>query len=174
MGFANPKGRYHVGPKKKTRSRKFHKPICDEVKQTSGLNPMDEATVKVLSQMDDTAMGEFVMATAHPNPKDVVIIKENGRVKPLVLDDNDERQTNRGRVYVGIGGVGIGVGLGSRPTERHDDDDRETVVVIPTRTARVAVPTPKVTAPPKMTETEGEIVGYIIKKPNGELVLKLK
>lgn len=170
MGFANPKGRYHVGPKKKTRSRKFHKPICDEVKQTSGLNPMDEATIKVLSQMDDTAMGEFVMATAHPNPKDVVIIKENGRVKPLVLDDNDERQTNRGRVYVGIGGVGIGVGLGSRPTERHDDDDRETVVVIPTRTARVATPTPKVTAP----QTEGEIVGYIIKKPNGELVLKLK
>lgn len=170
MGFANPKGRYHVGPKKKTRSRKFHKPICDEVKQTSGLNPMDEATIKVLSQMDDTAMGEFVMATAHPNPKDVVIIKENGRVKPLVLDDNDERQTNRGRVYVGLGGVGIGVGLGSRPTERHDDDDRETVVVIPTRTARVATPTPKVTAP----QTEGEIVGYIIKKPNGELVLKLK
>lgn len=172
MGFANPKGRYHVGPKKKTRSRKFHKPICDEVKQTSGLNPMDEATIKVLSQMDDTAMGEFVMATAHPNPKDVVIIKENGRVKPLVLDDNDERQTNRGRVYVGIGGVGIGVGLGSRPTERHDDDDHETVVVIPTRTARVAAPTPKVTAPPP--QTEGEIVGYIIKKPNGELVLKLK
>lgn len=170
MGFANPKGRYHVGPKKKTRSRKFHKPICDEVKQTSGLNPMDEATIKVLSQMDDTAMGEFVMATAHPNPKDVVIIKENGRVKPLVLDDNDERQTNRGRVYVGLGGVGIGVGLGSRQTERHDDDDRETVVVIPTRTARVATPTPKVTAP----QTEGEIVGYIIKKPNGELVLKLK
>ena len=174
MGYANPKGRCHVGPKKKTRSRKFHKPICDEVKQTSGLNPMDEATVKVLSQMDNTAMGEFVMATARPNPKDVVIIKENGRVKPLVLDDNDERQTNRGRVYVGLGlgGVGIGVGLGSRPTERHDDDDRETVVVIPTRTARVAAPTPtpKVTAP----QTEGEIVGYIIKKPNGELVLKLK
>lgn len=168
MGYANPKGRYHVGPKKKTRSRKFHKPICDEVKQTSGLNPMDEATIKVISQMDDAAMGEFVMATAHPNPKDVVIIKENGRVKPLVLDDNDERQTNRGRVYVGIGGVGIGVGLGSRQTERHDDDAHETVVVIPTRTARVA--TPKVTAP----QTEGEIVGYIIKKPNGELVLKLK
>ena len=55
MGYANPKGRCHVGPKKKTRSRKFHKPICDEVKQTSGLNPMDEATIKVLSQMDDTA-----------------------------------------------------------------------------------------------------------------------
>jgi len=165
MGYANPKGRCHVGPKKKTRSRKFHKPICDEVKQTSGLNPMEEATIKVLSQMDDAAMGEFVMATAHPNPKDVVIIKENGRVKPLVLDDHDERQTNRGRVY-----VGLGVGLGSRPTERHDDDDRETVVVIPTRTARVAAP--KVTAPPP--QTEGEIVGYIIKKPNGELVLKLK
>ena len=174
MGYANPKGRCHLGPKKKTRSRKFHKPICDEVKQTSGLNPMDEATIKVLTQMDDAAMGEFVMATAHPNPKDVVIIKENGRVKPLVLDDHDERQTNRGRVYVGLGGVGIGlgVGLGSRQTERHDDDDRETVVVIPTRTAKVA--TPKVTAPPKMVETEGEIVGYIIKKPNGELVLKLK
>lgn len=162
MGYANPKGRCHLGPKKKTRSRKFHKPICDEVKQTSGLNPMDEATIKVLSQMDDAAMGEFVIATAHPNPKDVVIIKENGRVKPLVLDDHDERQTNRGRVYVGLGGVG----LGSRPTERHDDS--ETVVVIPTRTARVE--TPKVTAP----QVEGEIVGYIIKKPNGELVLKLK
>ena len=174
MGYANTKGHCHLGPKKKTRSRKFRKPICDEVKQTSGLNPMEEATVKVLSQMDDTAMGEFVMATARPNPKDVVIIKENGRVKPLVLDDNDERQTNRGRVYVGLGlgGVGIGVGVGSRPTERHDDDDRETVVVIPTRTARVATPTPKVTAPPP--QTEGEIVGYIIKKPNGELVLKLK
>jgi hypothetical protein len=39
-------------------------------------------------------------------------------------------------------------------------------VVVPTRTA-------KVTEPPK-TETEGEIVGYIIKKPNGELVLKFK
>lgn len=166
MGYANPKGRCHLGPKKKTRSRKFHKPICDEVKQTSGLNPMDETTIKVLSQMDDAAMGEFVMATAHPNPKDVVIIKENGRVKPLVLDDHDERQTNRGRVYVGLGGVGIGVGLGSRPTELHDDS--ETVVVIPTRTARVE--TPKVTAP----QAEGEIVGYIIKKPNGELVLKLK
>ena len=170
MGYANTKSPCHLGPKKKTRSRKFHK--SNEVKQTRGLNPMDEATIKVLSQMDNTAMGEFVMATARPNPKDVVIIKENGRVKPLVLDDNDERQTNRGRVYVGLGlgGVGIGVGLGSRPTERHDDDDHETVVVIPTRTARVAAPTPKVTAP----QTEGEIVGYIIKKPNGELVLKLK
>ena len=172
MGYAKTKSPCHLGPKKKTRSRKFHKP--NEVKQTSGLNTMDEATIKVLSQMDNTAMGEFVMATARPNPKDVVIIKENGRVKPLVLDDNDERQTNRGRVYVGLGlgGVGIGVGIGSRPTERHDDDDRETVVVIPTRTARVATPTPtpKVTAP----QTEGEIVGYIIKKPNGELVLKLK
>ena len=165
MGYAVPKGRYHKGPKKNTRARKFHKPTFDAPKpQTNGMSASDEALVKVLAQMDTTSMSTFVKATAHPNPTDVVIVRgANGRPKPIVLDDDDVRQTHRGMVYVaGIGG-GFGGGIGGGSRTAHAD---ETIVVVPTRTA-------KVTAPPK-TENEGEIVGYIIKKPNGELVLKFK
>lgn len=162
MGYAIPKGRYHKGPKKNTRARKFHKPTFDAPKpKTNGMSASDEALVKVIAQMDNTSMNTFIKATAHPNPTDVVIVRgANGRPKPIVLDDDDVRQTHSGMVYVA--GIGGGFGGGSRTTH----DDETTIVVVPTRTA-------KVTAPPK-TETEGEIVGYIIKKPNGELVLKFK
>ena len=163
MGYAIPKGRYHKGPKKNTRARKFHKPTFDAPKpKTNGMAASDEALVKVLAQMDNTSMNTFIKATAHPNPTDVVIVRgANGRPKPIVLDDDDVRQTHSGMVYVaGIGGFGFGGG------SRTAHDDETTIVVVPTRTA-------KVTAPPK-TENEGEIVGYIIKKPNGELVLKFK
>ena len=167
MGFATPHGSYHKGPKKNTRKRKFHKPTFEppkDTKKVSGLSATDEAAIKVLAQMSDHDMTTFVQATAHPNPTDVVIVRGgNGKPKPIVLDDSDARNTHSGMVYMcGIGGFGGG----SAP--HHVPESNPPIVAV------AAIPTPKVVKPTKAVETEGEIVGYLVKKPNGEIVLKWK
>lgn len=166
MGYAIVKGRYHKGPKKNTRKRRFNKPTFDKPtpQKTSGLTASEESLIKVLATMDDADMSKFIEATAYPNPKDVVIGVRGGKVRPTVLDDDDELQTHSGMVYVagghgGFGGFGGGFSGGgstAKPTKT------ESVVLVPSKTT-----------PPK-AEIDGEIVGYIIKKPNGEMVLKFK
>ena len=151
MGYADVHGSYHKGPKKNKRARKNNIPRFEEAKPTKPLSAADEAVIGLLGQMDAPSMTAFVKATAYPNPMDVVIVTPcGGRPRPIVLDETDARQTHSGRVYIG-GVVGVGVGVPSQPK-----------------------PQPKPTVTVNVPKDEGEIVGYIIRKTNGELVLKMK
>ena len=159
MGYAVPKGHYHKGPKKDTRKRKFNKPTFKPTNTAEAAKPMaasDEALIKVLAQMSDHDMTAFVTATAYPNPRDVVIVNgSNGRPKPIVLDDSDSRQTHSGLVYVaGIGGFGGGA-------THHGAESAQPIV---------AVQTFKPTA--VKAETKEKVIGNIVRKPNGEIVLR--
>lgn len=162
MGYAIPKGHYHKGPKKDTRKRKFNKPTFPKTAEAA--KPMaasDEALIKVLAQMSDHDMTAFVTATAHPNPRDVVIVNgSNGRPKPIVLDDTDSRQTHSGLVYVaGLGGFGGGA-------PHHGAESAQPIVAVPTfKPTAVKVESPK-------TETSEKVIGNIVRKPNGEIVLR--
>ena len=161
MGYAKPKGKYHAGPKKVSRKRRFNKPTFP--KPSESAKPMaasDEALIKVLAQMSDHDMTAFVTATAHPNPMDVVIVHgSNGRPKPIVLDDTDSRQTHSGMVYLaGIGGFG-----GGAP---HHEPTPSIVAVQTVKPTAV-----KVKVEP--TKDTGEkVIGNIVRKPNGEIVLR--
>jgi hypothetical protein len=161
MGYAIPKGRYHKGPKKNTRARKFHKPTFDAPKQqTNGMSASDEALVKVIAQMDNTSMNTFIKATAHPNPTDVVIVRgANGRPKPIVLDDTDSRQTHSGMDYL----AGFG-GFGGAP--HHVPESNPPIVGVAT------IKPTAVKVEPIKTETSEKVIGNIVRKPNGEIVLR--
>jgi hypothetical protein len=165
MGYAIVKGRYHKGPKKATRKRRVNKPTFDKPtpQKPSALTASEESLVKVLATLDDAEMSKFIGATTYPNPKDVVVGvgRGNGTPTVTVLDDDDDLQTNSGMVYVaGLGG-GCGGGFGGGLS-----------------TFRGELPKPKGVVPNKTPtipkEIEGEVVGFIIKKPNGEMVLKFK
>lgn len=164
MGYAEVRGSYHKGPKKNKRARKFNKPNFGTPQ--SSLSPTDEHVIKVLAQMGSADMSTFLEATTYPNPRDVVIVRgTNGRPRPVVLEDADERQTHSGRVWVGIADFGL-VGGGSchQPQPQPQPQPRVESVKV------------KVNVPPVPTKEElgGEIVGYLIKKPNGEIVVKFK
>lgn len=125
MGYAIVKGKYHKGPKKNTRKRKFNKPTFGK--------PTDEE-VKVV-----------------PAAKPTVVAAKPTVTSSVVSDDR--------RPIGNCGGMGGFIGLlggldlsgfgGRRPS---------------------AQPTAQPTA-----DTKGEVVvGYIVRKPNGELVIRFK
>lgn len=166
MGYAVPKGHYHKGPKKDTRKRKFNKPTFKPTNTAEAAKPIaasDEALIKVLAQMSDSDMTAFVQATAYPNPTDVVIVNgSNGRPKPIVLDDTDSRQTHSGMVYVaGIGGFGGGA-------PHHVPESTPPIVAVQTFKPTAV----KVKVEPPKTEPKEKVIGEIVRKPNGEIVLR--
>ena len=166
MGYAVPKGHYHKGPKKDTRKRKYNKPTFKPTNTAEAAKPMaasDEALVKLLAQMSDSDMTAFVQATAYPNPTDVVIVNgSNGRPKPIVLDDDDSRQTHSGMVYVaGIGGFGGGA-------PHHVPESTPPIVAVQTFKPTAV----KVKVEPPKTEPKEKVIGEIVRKPNGEIVLR--
>ena len=162
MGYAIPLVPYHKGPKKNKRARKCHKPTFDKptqkVNQSSALSPNDESLVRVLAQMSDRDMQTFVEATTYPRPLDVLLVRgENGRPTPVVLADADSRQTHSGLVYV----AGLEVGGGGAP--HHVPESTPPIVAVQT------VKPNAVKVEPTKTET---VIGNIVRKPNGEIVLK--
>ncbi len=163
MGYATPKGNFHAGPKKVTKKRRYHKPTTQsEVKQTTAVKASDEALIKVLAQMSDSDMTAFVQATAYPNPTDVVIVNgSNGRPKPIVLDDDDDRQTHSGMVYV----AGLGFGGGA---PHHVPESNPPIVAV----AAIKPTAVKVKVEPPKTEPKEKVIGEIVRKPNGEIVLR--
>lgn len=166
MGYAVPKGHYHKGPKKDTRKRKHNKPTFKPTNTAEAAKPIaasDEALVKLLAQMSDSDMTAFVQATAYPNPTDVVIVNgSNGRPKPIVLDDDDDRQTHSGMVYVaGIGGFGGGA-------PHHVPESTPPIVAVQTFKPTAV----KVKVEPPKTEPKEKVIGEIVRKPNGEIVLR--
>lgn len=161
MGFGTPKGSYTRGKKRYTRTSKYQKPTFpkpSEVKHTTAVKPTDEALIKVLAQMSDHDMSTFVTATAYPKPTDVLIVRgSNGTPKPIVLDDDDSRQTHSGMVYL----AGFGGGA-----PHHVPESNPPIVAVQTfkPTAVKVVPT--------KTEPKEKVIGEIVRKPNGEIVLR--
>lgn len=138
MGYAIVKGRYHKGPKKNTRKRRFNKPTFD--------TPTDEK-VKVV-----------------PTAKPTVVVAKPTITTSVVSDDR--RPSGHGGGMGGFIGLLDGLDLsgfgGRRPSAQ------------PTAQPTVSKPTAQSTAQPT-ADTKGEvIVGYIVRKPNGDLVLKFK
>jgi len=163
MGFGTPKGSYTRGKKRYTRTSKYQKPTfkpIETAKPSTVLKPTDEALIKVLAQMSDHDMTAFVTATAYPNPTDVVIVNgSNGRPKPIVLDDTDSRQTHSGMVYL----AGFG-GFGGAP--HHVPESNPPIVGVAT------IKPTAVKVEPTKTETKEKVIGEIVRKPNGEIVLR--
>lgn len=162
MGYATPKGSYSKGKKRYTRGGKYKKPTFKPTNTAESAKPIaasDEALVKLLAQMSDSDMTAFVQATAYPNPTDVVIVNgSNGRPKPIVLDDTDSRQTHSGMVYV----CGIGGGA-----PHHVPESTPPIVAVQTFKPTAV----KVNVEPTKTESE-KVIGNIVRKPNGEIVLR--
>ena len=162
MGFGTPKGSYTRGKKRYNRtSGKYQKPTfkpIETAKPTTALKPTDEALIKVLAQMSDHDMGTFVTATAFPMPTDVLIVRgTNGRPRPIVLDDDDDRQTHSGMVYV--------AGFGGSSVPHHVPECEPPIVAVQTfKPTAVKVPT--------KTEPKEKVIGEIVRKPNGEIVLR--
>lgn len=166
MGYATPKGSYSKGKKRYTRGGKYKKPTFKPTNTAEAAKPIaasDEALIKVLAQMSDSDMTAFVQATAYPNPTDVVIVNgSNGRPKPIVLDDDDDRQTHSGMVYVaGIGGFGGGA-------PHHVPESTPPIVAVQTFKPTAV----KVKVEPPKTEPKEKVIGEIVRKPNGEIVLR--
>lgn len=168
MGFGTPKGSYTRGKKRYNRGGKYKKPTFNpietakpsEVKHTTAVKPTDDALIKVLAQMSDHDMSTFVSATAYPKPTDVLIVRgSNGSPKPIVLDDDDSRQTHSGMVYV------AGFGFGSA-TPHHVPESNPPIVGV------AAIKPTAVKVVPTKTEPKEKVIGEIVRKPNGEIVLR--
>ena len=149
MGYAVIKGKYHKGPKKNARKRAVHKPtFAPLTKPTVAVDTTAKTLaengklIKALSTMSDIDMARFIEATAEPKPRGCVVA-----VPTSLLG--------------GLGGCDLS-GLGrSRGRARVVDD--EPIVLAPSKTTAKE--------PPK-TETAEKVIGQIVRKPNGEIVLR--
>lgn len=134
MGYAIVKGKYHKGPKKNTRKRKFNKPTFGK--------PTDEE-VKVVTAVKPT------------------VVAAKPTVTNSVVSDDRRPSGNCGGMggFIGLlGGLDLSGFGGRRPSAQ------------PTVQPAVGKPTAQPTA-----DTKGEVVvGYIVRKPNGELVIRFK
>lgn len=153
MGFAIIKGKYHKGPKKNTRKRAVHKPKFAPLKKpavavdtTTKTLAENDTLIKALSTMSGKDMARFIEATANPNPRGCVVA-----VPTSLL----------GGGFGGLGGCDLS-GLGRSKGRARVVDD-EAIVLAPSKTTAKE--------PPK-TETSEKVIGQIVRKPNGEIVLR--
>lgn len=149
MGYATVRGNYHKGPKKNKKARRQstpNKPNINVLVVGGGSKPTphDDRTVEVLTELLTTARPT---QTARPMPSSggcgIVVVQSEGR------------GSRGGMAYTAsLGGFGGGV-VGDTPMQ----------------TPKPSAPKP--TAPMSVELAEGEqVVGFIIRKPNGEMVLK--
>jgi hypothetical protein len=155
MGYATVRGHYHKGPKKtKHRNRNAQpKPNTIGVLVVGGGSkptPHDDRTMEVLTEL--LSIGSRPTQTARPMPS-------NGD-SGIVVVQSEGRGSRSGMAYTAsLGGFGGGV-VGDAPMQTPKPS-------APKPTA------PKPSAPTSVELAEGEtLVGFIIRKPNGEMVLK--
>jgi hypothetical protein len=155
MGYATVRGHYHKGPKKtKHRNRNAQpKPNTIGVLVVGGGSkptPHDDRTMEVLTEL--LSIGSRPTQTARPMPS-------NGDCG-IVVVQSEGRGSRSGMAYTAsLGGFGGGV-VGDAPMQTPKPS-------APKPTA------PKPSAPTSVELAEGEtLVGFIIRKPNGEMVLK--
>lgn len=149
MGYAIVKGKYHKGPKKN--KRRTRSATAASKQQTTSRNDSvlndNRDLIKALSEMDNASIATFVGATAGPNPTGCTLIVHGGE------RSGGSRPSSGGMAYVASLGGGHGGGAVAFPK------GGRIVAVVPNE------PT---------TEPKEEIVGYIVRKPNGEMVLRFK
>ena len=154
MGYATVRGHYHKGPKKSKKARRQstpNKPSVNVLVVGGGSKPTphDDRTMEVLTEL--LSIGSRPTQTARPMPSNggcgVVVVQSEGR-------------GSSGMAYTAsLGGFGGGV-VGDAPMQTPKPS-------APKPTA------PKPSAPTSVELAEGEtLVGFIIRKPNGEMVLK--
>jgi hypothetical protein len=147
MGYATVRGKYHKGPKKNTkrRARSATARPTPRVSHTDRVLEDNRDLIKALAGLNPTDLATFVKTTAGPNPTGCTLVVHGG--------EPSGRHSGGGMAYVaslggGHGGTGATFPRGG-----------SIVAVVPNE------PT---------TEPKEEIVGYIVRKPNGEMVLRFK
>ena len=151
MGYAIVKGKYHKGPKKnkkRTRSSTVAKPTAARSRADRVLED-NRDLIAALSRLNSDDMATFVKSTAGPNPTGCTLVVQGGDAP---------------RVSSGHGGLAYVAGLGGHGG---------TGATFPRGGSIVAV-VPNEPVEPTRNEPREEIVGYIVKKPNGEMVLRFK
>ena len=149
MGYAIVKGKYHKGPKKnkkRTRSSTVAKPTAARSRTDQVLED-NRDLIAALSGLNDADMATFVKSTAGPNPTGCTLVVHGGD-----------------RVSGGHGGLAYVAGLGGHGG---------TGASFP-RGGRIVAVVPNEPTEPTRNKPREEIVGYIVKKPNGEMVLRFK
>lgn len=148
MGYAIVKGKYHKGPKKnKRRTRSATTATPKTRSRTDSILDDNRDLIKALSEMDNASIATFVGSTAGPNPTGCTLVVHGGECR------GGSRPSSGGMAYVASLGGGHGGGAVAFPK------GGRIVAVVPNE------PT---------TEPKEEIVGYIVRKPNGEMVLRFK
>jgi len=155
MGYATVRGHYHKGPKKNKHCNRNAQPKPNTIGVLvvgggSKPTPHDDRTMEVLSEL--LSIGSRPTQTARPMPS-------NGDCG-IVVVQSEGRGSRGGMAYTAsLGGFGGGV-VGDAPMQTPK----------PTAPKPSA---PKPSAPTSVELAEGEtLVGFIIRKPNGEMVLK--
>lgn len=158
MGIGKPFGSYHKGAKKSTRKRKCNVPSFDNKpsqvrSHTDRVLEDNRNLIAALAQLDGRSMATFIENTAGPNPRGVVLTVRGGT------------QTHRGSESVSfpIGGGHCGDGFPRGG------------VIVGVAPMPQPQPQPQPKPQPSVKLAQGEkVVGYIVKKPNGEMVLRFK
>jgi hypothetical protein len=146
MGYATVRGKYHKGPKKNTKRRARSASVkpATRVSHTDRVLDDNRDLIKALAGLNPTDLATFVNTTAGPNPTGCTLVVHGGE---------PSGHSGGGMAYVAsLGGGHCGTGA-----------------AFPRGGSIVAVVPNEPTAEPKE-----EIVGYIVRKPNGEMVLRFK
>ena len=161
MGYAIVKGRYHKGPKKNTRKCRCRKPVFDKPApkaELTGNSVLDDNRdlIAALAQMNDADMRTFLENTTGPNPRGCVLAVDGGT--PTARGANAACfPISAGSAGFPKGGRIVGVAPMGEP------------VRVPAGHGGVGTPVVGV-----KTEPKEEVIGFIVKKPNGEIVLRFK
>ena len=148
MGIGKPFGSYHKGAKKNTRKRKCNIPSFDN-KPSQVRSHSDSHTDRVLED------NRNLIAALGPNPRGVILTVRGGTPS--------HRGSESVSFPIGGGHCGDGFPRGG-----------VIVGVAPMHTAQPQ-PQPQPKPQPSVKLAQGEeVVGFIIKKPNGEMVLRFK
>lgn len=161
MGIGKPFGSYHKGAKKALRNRKCNVPHFDKPSQVRSHNAShtdrvledNRNLIAALAQLDSRSMATFIEHTAGPNPRGVILTVRGG--------SPSQRGTESVTFPIGGGHCGDGFPRGG--------------VIVGVAPMPQPKPQPQPQPQPSVKLAQGEeVVGFIIKKPNGEMVLRFK
>lgn len=162
MGIGKPFGSYHKGAKKNTHKRKCNIPSFDKPTAPSQVRSHTDRVLEdnrnliaALAQLDGRSMATFIENTAGPNPRGVVLTVRGGTPSHR---GSESVSFPIGGGHCGDGFPRGGVIVGVAPMHKPQPQPQ---------------PQPKPQPSVKLAQGE-EIVGYIVKKPNGEMVLRFK
>ena len=160
MGIGKPFGSYHKGAKKNTRRKRCNIPTFDNKpsqvrSHTDRVLEDNRNLIAALAQLDSRSMATFIENTAGPNPRGVILTVRGGTPSHR---GSESVSFPIGGGHCGDGFPRGGVIVGVAPMPQSQSQPQ---------------PQPKPQPSVKLAQGE-EVVGYIVKKPNGEMVLRFK